>query len=247
MTKPKIVLWDIESSYMLMETLGFSRWDVNIPFSGIKEDWRIHCVAWKEWGKPRIYSAVEKDRCDREVVEEVAEMLRDVDVLIHHNGDKFDLKKFNSRLIYHGFDPIPPKIYTIDTLKAIKRVATFSSHRLDDLGEMLGVGRKIQNAPGLWERCFYGDAKALKEMVKYNKQDVVLLEDFFNRVHKYLPKQIHRAILGDLEGCNSCGSFEFQKRGYLYTAAGKKQRYQCQECGSWWHSSKSEQTTEKRV
>ena len=51
MTRPKIVFWDIETSYMKMETLGFSRYDVTIPYSGIVEDWRIHCVAWKEWGK----------------------------------------------------------------------------------------------------------------------------------------------------------------------------------------------------
>jgi hypothetical protein len=41
----------------------------------------------------------------------------EADIICAHNGDAFDIKKINSRLITNGFKP-PSPFKTIDTLKA---------------------------------------------------------------------------------------------------------------------------------
>lgn len=73
------------------------------------------------------------------------------DDLFHHNGSDFDLKKYNSRLIYHSHGPLPP-ILCIDRLKEARKIAKFSSNRLDYLGTHLGLRAKIETgSQELWD------------------------------------------------------------------------------------------------
>src|SRR5688572_26358027 len=98
----KIILWDIETSPIKAYT-----WDLfpnYLAHNNIIEDWRILCVAWKELGKSKVesvscFDAGEKNS-DYNVVKKIRQVLDDVDILIHHHGDKFDLKKLNARLAY---------------------------------------------------------------------------------------------------------------------------------------------------
>ena len=58
-----------------------------------------------------------KDRTDDyHVVKTIRDTLADADMIIHHNGDRFDIRKINARLIYHGLYPLP-KLVALDTLK----------------------------------------------------------------------------------------------------------------------------------
>ncbi len=236
----KIILWDIETSHVLAYTWGL--WDQNIPHTSIVQDRGILCGCWKELGKKNVHSvAIKKVGDDYEVVKKLRDVLADADIVVHHNGDKFDVKRLNARLIYHGLDPLPP-IHTVDTLKEVKKVADFTSNRLDYLAKTLTGSGKIHVASDLWFRVLEGSKKALADMVTYNKEDVRCLEKVYLWLLPYMKSHPH---VGALKGkdkftsCPKCGSEEIKKNGTKYTRAGLiRQECQCKKCHSYFHVKK---------
>ena len=120
-------------------------------------------------------------------------------------------------------------------MKIARRYFKFDSNRLDDLGEILDLGRKLHTGGfKTWKGCMSGDTKAWKNMVKYNKQDVVLLEKFYLALRTWMTNHPKINILDEkIDACPSCGSYDIHKRGFTFTATNKYQRTQCKSCGKW--------------
>lgn len=232
-TYEKIILWDIETSWVKAYT--WNLWPQNgIPHNNIIEDWSILCGAWKELGSDKVHAvAVSKVGDDKEVVQKLRDVLSDASIIIGHNGDKFDIKKLNARLIYHGLEPLA-KIQSVDTLKEVKKIASFTSNRLDYLSKFFGGEGKLHNSPSLWVDVMNGNKKALKEMVIYNKVDVDVLEKVYLKLRPYMKAHPHVGVLKGEDrncSCNKCGSKNIKKNGLRFTAAGiKKQEIKCKKC-----------------
>lgn len=230
---------DIETSPMEIKTWGV--WEQNAL--KIDEEWRVLCAsyAWGD-GPVKVIAPTDtsnwKDRrheCEAEVLAVLWDLLDDADIVIAHNGDKFDIKKINARLVQHGYGP-PSPYRTVDTLKAARKHFALTKNRLDYVGHALGVGGKTPHTGvKLWFDCVDGDPKAWKLMKKYAKQDTVLLRDVYNVILPWISNHPHTG--GD--GCPKCGSTDAQKRGIRYTNAGiGKQQYQCNTCGGYYISGK---------
>lgn len=238
MRDPKILIWDLETGYA--ESAIFSFFNDRIPHDNLLKEWYIICGAYKWLGdtKTKAVSVLDynnKDTTDDYyVVKHLYEILSQADAIVHHYGDNFDIKKFNTRLIYHGFDPLP-NIIQIDTYKIAKSKFKFMSNRLDYIGKYLGVGGKIHTTPGLWMRCLRGVKSAIREMVAYNKQDVNLLEAVYLKLAPFVPSKLNfNHFYGEFEKvCPTCGDTNLQKRGFRLTRIAKWQRFQCQGCGAW--------------
>jgi len=233
----KIVFWDIETQKMTVQSFGL--YPDSINHQDIIEDWYIICACWVEGDNKSVQASsvlddpkrFKKDpRDDYVVVKKLHEVLSNADIIVAHNGNRFDYKKLNARIIFHGLKPLPP-IVKIDTLLLARREFAFSSNRLDFLGDFLGVGRKIDTAKGLWERSRLGDKKAIKDMVKYNKQDVLLLRDIYERLkpHVKLP-------FSSVDVCPKSKSDHITKQGIKKNRVSSYQKWQCQDCGSWCQS-----------
>lgn len=236
MNKPKVLFWDTETSYIVGAT--FSLRPEYIPHGNILEDWSVICGAYKWAGEKEVYyTAVKKYGSDKEVVKNLRNKLVEADLVVHHNGDKFDVRKLNARLIYHGLEPIP-KLVTVDTLKHVKKIAQFTSNRLDYLGQhLLGEG-KLHTREGLWLDVRNGSKEALQEMIAYNQQDVVVLEKIYDKLRPYMQGHPNLATISGGEKCDcpKCGEVKMQKRGFTFLASGnKRQRLQCTnpKCLSW--------------
>jgi DNA polymerase elongation subunit (family B) len=235
MTEAKIVIWDIETSFMVVNT--WNLYPNYISPDAIVSDWSIICGAWKVLGEKKIHAvAIETPGDDKEVVIALRDALVGADIIVHHNGDKFDLKKLNTRLLFHKLDPLPP-IPTIDTLKEVRKVAAFSSNKLDYIAKVLLGKGKIHVDYSLWLQVMRGSKKALKEMVAYNKVDVEVLEEVYERIKPFMKSHPH---VGKMQGkpapcsCRVCGSVKLKKNGIRITAAGaKRQEYQCGSCGAY--------------
>lgn len=232
---PKIVLWDIETS--LMVTTTFTLYPDRIPHDGILQDWYLICGAWKTLGEKKVsHAAITKAGDDKALCKALREALLGADVIVHHNGDKFDIKKLNARLIYHKLPPLPI-IPTVDTLKEAKKIAQFSSNRLDYLGKYLFGAGKMDVTPGLWMEILRGNLDVIPKMVRYNKIDVVRLEQLYMRLRPYMkghPKMNLYSEGSRLISCQKCSSKDVKKNGIRITAGGvKKQEYQCQSCGAY--------------
>lgn len=180
----------------------------------------------------RLTGREAKKQNDKRLVRELAKLVSEADAVIAHNLDRFDLKVLNGRLLFHGLDPLPP-IVQIDTLKLAKRTFKIAFNRLDYLGEFLGVGRKIKTDFDLWKDAYMGDDNALTAMTVYNEQDVVLLQEVFDKIKPYV-KGLPRLVDPDSPNqyaCPTCGSANLIRRGYYRTKASNFAKLQCKDCG----------------
>lgn len=235
MKKPNIILFDVETAPMEVRTFSlFNKQPIH--HTNIITDWFMISAAWKRLGEDKVYSASIKEAGnDYEVVKKLREVLNDADIVIGHNSDKFDIKKLNARIIYHSLPPLSP-CTSVDTLKEVRKIAAFSSNRLDYLGKHLVGHGKIETSSGLWERAMNGNRKAIKEMVEYNKIDVVRLEELYVKLLPYIKTHPHLGVLGGEErhSCPKCSSLKIVRHKVRVTAGGtQRQQLQCEKCGSY--------------
>src|SRR6266487_356449 len=189
LSDPRILLFDIETA----PSLGWvwEKWETNVL--AFKTQWYILSFAYKWLGEKRIhthalpdFTIFTKDREDDSgLVRELWSLLDRADIVVGHNGDRFDLRKSNARFIVHGLAP-PSPYKSIDTLKIARRHFNFTSNRLDDLGQYLSVGRKLAHTGvHLWLGCMRGDEKSWTMMRRYNAQDVALLERVYLKLRPW--------------------------------------------------------------
>ena len=238
MTEPRVLYYDIETA----PSLGYvwRKWQTDVI--DFESDWYIMCVAWQFEGdkKPTVMALPDtkeyrKDpEDDRGLVSALWRLFDEADVVVAHNGDHFDQKKTRARMLIHGFDP-PSPFQSIDTLKAARRTFSFTSNRLGDLGQTLGLGAKVETGGfGLWRGCMQGDEKAWKQMRRYNVQDVTLLRDVYLKLRPWMVTHPNMALLsGRLETCPRCGSQRLSKRGLKFTKTGTFQQWRCAHCGGY--------------
>lgn len=255
-TQPKILLWDIETTHNLVAVFKLFGNDY-IPFDGLVKERYVVCASWKTLGEKRISSVSVLDNpalfkkdpdSDYHVIKTLHDVLSEADVIIAHNGDAYDIKFTEARMIFHGLKPLPP-ILKIDTLKEAKRRFLFNSNRLDYLAQFLHVGKKKPTGSKLWMRVLMHDVKAIQEMVAYNKVDVEVLEGVFKKLAPYMATHVNRHLFGQT-GCPRCGSKHIQSRGTRDTHKSLTQvyqRFQCLDCGGWFRGSKATYGTKIRI
>jgi len=237
----RILHFDIENAPLL--AFIWSPWDQGVTHERLIHDTFLLSWAAKWDGERGVLSDVLSpqealDQDDSRIVESLADLIREADIVVAHNGDKHDVPKLNGRLLQLGLEPLGP-VQTIDTLKLAKRNFNIAYRKLDYIGEFLGLGRKIKTDFDLWKRCYHGEEKALAEMERYNKRDVVLLEKVFNAMKPYV-RHLPRLRDGEGHACPSCGSERLMRRGFYRTNSGNFPKYQCGDCGRYSRSRKAE-------
>lgn len=227
----KILLLDIETSPNLAWVWGL--WKQNVAINQIEESGRILCWAAKWLDAPKMFFSSSKKDGEIVMLQKAHELVSEADCIVTYNGRKFDLPTLNREWIKNGFEPPAPH-RDIDLLEAAKRRFRFTSNKLDYVTDYLGLGQKVRHGGfELWTGCMEGNPKAWREMERYNKQDVKLLESLYKRMLPWLDRHpSHGPVVGDM-CCPKCGSEDLQMRGWAYTQAHKYQRYQCKGCGGW--------------
>lgn len=250
----KIIMWDIETGFNVATIFSLFQRGGMLPTDSILQERYIICAAWKEFGAKKVESVSVLDNPKRfkksvvddyHVVKTLHKVLSEADAIVAHYGDAFDIKYFNTRCVFHGLEPVHDLIQ-IDTYKIAKGKFLFNSNRLDYLGKMLGVGQKIKTNSELWLKCLNGSKTAIKEMLKYNKQDVNLLEKVYIKLAPYVPAKLNRNIL-DNNACPLCGSTNLEERGKRYTRTRQYQRYHCLDCGHWSQSCRSDEDIKAEI
>lgn len=237
--KVKILLYDIET----MAELGWywpPRYDTNIMH--VEHFEHLLSVAWKWYGDKKVYvkglddfpGYAKHPHDDKALAAFIGELYQQADIVIAHNGDQFDQKVVNARLITNKVQP-PERYYQIDTKKSAKRVARFASNKLDDLGRQLGLGQKLSHGSfeELWLGCDKGDAKAWKTMKAYNKQDVHLLEQFYLEIRPWIPNHPPLNVMSHSPGncVRCCGNNIIPGAKYRATNTNLYRYFRCADCG----------------
>lgn len=227
----KILLLDIETAPNLVHVWGL--WQQNVGINQIMAAGYTLCYAAKWYKeKPVMFDSVFKSE-PKDMIQGVHSLLDEADAVVHFNGRKFDIPTLNKEFVMYGMAP-PSPYKQIDLLQTSRSQFKFPSNKLDYVSQQLGLGSKVKHmGHELWVKCMAGDAKAWKEMEKYNKQDVVLLESLYDRFMPWIKSHPNHSLYESIECCINCGSNKLQKRGYARTQAGTYERFQCQSCGRW--------------
>lgn len=234
---PKVLLFDIETAPMQVDVWSLRQHGWISPDS-IRKDWFIISWAAKWLYSGRCYSDVvspkeAEARDDSRVVEGLWELLDAADVVISHNGNRFDIKKANTRFLLHGYPP-PHSYRSVDTLQIAKKHFAFSSNKLDYINKQLGLPPKLETGYELWLKCEDGDKEALKRMVTYNREDVFIMEETYMSLRPWISNHPNLPLLANMDGtaCPVCMSDDLSPEGLYYTHLYKYQEYRCQSCGA---------------
>lgn len=239
MTQPRILLYDIESAPI--RAFVWRLWNVD-HVTATESDWFILSIAWKWLGDHSVHVLALDDverlhpEDDFLLAVKLQELFDDADIVVSHNGVQFDQPKARTRMLVHHLTP-PSPFKEVDTLQVARRQFAFSSNKLDDLCQSLGIGRKAKhNGFATWQGCLDDDPKAWATMKRYNKSDVRLLEKLYLRLRPWMTRHPNLSMLAEKpETCPRCQApaSQLQRRGWAVRGVTRVPRFQCQTCGGW--------------
>ncbi len=236
MSEPRILVYDLETSPNVGYTWG--KWQQNVI--RFQQDWFILSVAWKWRGESRTYvmglddyeGYVPGDRDDSSLAWLLHDLFDEADVTITHNGVGFDQPKARTRMAVHNLPPHSP-FKEIDTLKVARKVFAFTSNRLEDLCRQLGLEHKGKVTFDCWLGCMAGDGAAWRKMKKYNRQDVIILEQLYERLLPWMDGHPNLALMSPdkPDACPKCLGGPLKSGGWRYYHVTKRHIWRCKECG----------------
>jgi len=223
--RPKIVLWDLEATN-LNANFGYM---LCFGYKYLDEK-KTHVVSIRDFPRHK------KDPVDdRMVVQEAKRVLEDADMWVTWYGRRFDVPYVNTRLMHHKLEPLGPVAH-VDGWEIARKHLKFHSNRLAAVAEFLGVGQKTPLSGPIWVKAGAGDTCSIKYIEKHCRQDVVVLEEVYERIKVVWPHHPNLSLVYEEQRCPICGvKGRLQRRGSRITKMRKHQRYQCQKCGGWSH------------
>ncbi len=232
------LFFDIETSpnLVLSWRVGYR---INIDYDNIVKERAIICAAWKWGGQTKVHAlGWDENQDDKVILEAFLEVAHQADELVAHNGDKFDLPWIKTRCLFHGLQTFP-RYKTIDTLAWARRNFYFNSNRLNYIGKSLGLGCKMTTTFGLWRSIVLeNDREKLAQMLRYNKRDVVLLEQVYDKLSAHVNPKTHAGVINGREKwtCAHCASEDTAvSKTRRVTMTGTVQRQmRCQNCGRYY-------------
>lgn len=243
--KPKILLIDIETSPIVSYVWGLFNQFPSVDM--VKDEWTIlsFCAKWLG-AKGVIYhdtwEAKGGRNDDRNLVKIIWRLLDEADIVIAHNGKRFDVKKINSRCMQLGMKPYSP-IKVIDTLLEHRAVAAHTSNKLQWLADKFSPIKKRNHGkfPGfdLHKEYLNGNPEAREEMRLYNIDDVRSMEYVYLELRPWIAGHPNLALYINPEDmkegdhvCPNCGSLDTKYNKPYLAKTNWYEGYLCRSCGA---------------
>ena len=242
----KTLYFDIETT--LAKSYHWGQWQQNLSVKQQIQESHMLSHAWA-WGDGEVFSSVLTpeevlNQDDERIVYEIWSLLDNCDVVVAHNGKRFDVKKVNGYFLKYGL-PKPSSYKVIDTLEIAKKHFNLPFKSLEYLAKFLNVELK-QDSGGIqtWIDCDRGDPEALATMEFYNRGDVVTLREIHNKLKGWDNNGVNIALYNDNHDalCTHCGSDDISviTDKFAYTPQRKYQLYRCNSCKAVLRSNKKE-------
>lgn len=242
----KTLYFDIETT--LAKSYHWGQWQQNLSVKQQIQESHMLSHAWA-WGDGEVFSSVLTpeevlNQDDERIVYEIWSLLDNCDVVVAHNGKRFDVKKVNGYFLKYGL-PKPSSYKVIDTLEIAKKHFNLPFKSLEYLAKFLNVELK-QDSGGIqtWIDCDRGDPEALATMEFYNRGDVVTLREIHNKLRGWDNNGVNIALYNDNHDtlCTHCGSDDISviTDKFAYTPNRKYQVYRCNSCKAVLRSNKKE-------
>lgn len=240
--RPQVLVLDIETLPILGTFWRPGKQFIN--HEHILEDVCLLSYSVKWLFEPDVYSdiltaeeAVQRD--DERILKDVWKFVDKADIIIAHNGVRFDMSVLNTQFIIHRMNP-PSPYQVIDTLKVFYREANFSSNKQGYLNKILKLTEKMEHEGlAMWHKCMKGDQDALDTMLAYNEQDIMGLEELYVTIRPWIKSHPNMALYyksvedGYVDRCHRCLSTDItwlNDRPYV-TPMNRYSSYRCNSCG----------------
>lgn len=240
----KILLMDIETRPI--KAWVWDVWKQDIHPSQVIEDWSILCWSAKWLFDDTVMGESvtpeeAKSATDGSILPGIWNLLNEADIVIGHNSKNFDIKRLYTRFFLAGM-PKPMYFQNIDSLEVAKSNFSFTYNKLDWIGQITGVGRKIETEFFWWDKCASGDKKYLDMMLDYNKQDVQLEEEVYMKLRPWMDKHPNLNVYSgtNFSVCPKCGTTNLHWNGKYATPLGLYRAFRCEDCGSIGRSTKKQ-------
>lgn len=242
MTKPKLLFFDIETTPIVSLTWGMFKTNV----LHVVEPSHMLCYSY-QWGldgepvvvSQRDFPRFRRDRkSDKDLVNTLADLIDEADVVIAHNGKNFDIKKLQARMFKHGRAKTS-HFQWVDTLSIARRHFMHEGNKLDTLAQISGVGKKLPHTGmAMWIGCMENDPDSWDLMEKYNGVDVEILVDVYKKLLEggWISDHPNMSVIsGAMRGCPKCGDTEARMypKKYRYYATRAVVQSQCGSCESY--------------
>jgi hypothetical protein len=197
------------------------------------------CWSAKWLFEPEVYGRVVTpkeaiERKDDSILGEIWELMDEANVVIHHNGNSFDIPKLNTRFLLGGYSR-PSYYKSIDTLEIAKKNFAFTYNKMGWINELLGIGTKMETSFKWWDEASDGNEKYLDMMLEYNMNDVNVLEELYLKLRPWMSGHPNMAVYSvhkDTAVCPTCGSLDLHWNSTYSTPLGLYKSFRCQECSS---------------
>ena len=239
--RAKVLFIDLESAPT--SAYIWKRWKENIGLSQDISEGYLLTYSAKWHGEDLMMSnRIHSPEDDRALTLEIAELFEQADVIVAHNAKRFDVPLTLTRMLYNGL--VPPSPYkVVDTLEIAKKVFKFPSNSLDSLASYLGLDRKIHHEGfDLWKKCTAGEDEAFETMLEYNRQDVVVLEQVYEKLAPWYSQHPNLSVYYNdgQHHCPLCGSTDFTEVDkHAFTQQSEFYAYRCNHCNKISRSKKS--------
>lgn len=229
--KPKVLVLDIETRYMMLE--GWGLFNQNFSVDQIAEDWSILSYSAKYLDSDDVIYSDVSEKTEDDILEELHKLLDEAHFVIAHNGRRFDLKKIRARMITRGFKPYSP-VRILDTLEICKKEFAFTSNKLLYLTRLLCKNTQKSDhelfaGHKLWQAFLKGNPDAIKCMREYNIIDVVSLEELYKLI---APWSSTLPVFEVYEESDNI-SEDWEECGFVYTNLAKYQQYKHKVTGQY--------------
>lgn len=235
----KILHLDIETSPAVVYT--WALFNQNITVDQIITPTSVLCWAAKWQGEKEVMFQSANGKLEGpafvSMIKGIHKLLCEADAVCHYNGTSFDIPRLNQEFAKLGLSP-PPPIPQIDLKKTVMSKFGLVSSKLAFVGPYFKIGEKVKNSGwALWISCLKGEKKAWAEMEKYNRQDVVLLEELYEKVLPWVSGHPNSALYAanpNEKTCPKCGKDNaLRSNGLRTTATCTYRRMVCRYCNSW--------------
>ncbi len=230
--KPKILFYDIETSPLLAYVWRLGEQVVgHYQLAKQGRAYGIICVsyAWDDGRPAKTIDWGYKAQDTAKVILEFDKVIKQADVAIGKNSDRFDIKHLATQRMLNGLPPLPEWVGRTDDLeKQMRKHFTFPSYSLDYLSKEVGLGGKMKMEFEDWVSIVERTSKASFEKMKlYNRKDVLDTRTLWNKLQPYITPKFNQATFyGDFR-CTNCGSQDLKKDGIRHTGKTSYQVFFC--------------------
>ncbi len=250
--KPKIRCIDLETRPNLAYVWGL--YNQNVGINQIVEQTEVICFGarWLDEPATQVFSlrpemGKDTEALRKQMLDNAWTLLNEADAVMGWNSQSFDVKHLNREFLMNGYTP-PSPFVNIDLMRVSKSNFRFPSNKLDWMAQSLKIGQKVQHEGfSLWTKCMAGDPEAWEKMHEYQRQDVDLLVDIYEKLRPWVKNHPNMGLFtDDARVCSKCFNTKLQENGVARSARGIYKQYLCHKCGTWSRGNKRISTTELR-